>query len=100
MQCADLDGTMFGGSFGGLEYDIYMWFWFIWLGSHKQGVWAQYFIMALFLFCDIVTGISWTSNGVGLLEPRELLTLMRQTDPFVIDEFYTHIAEEIEEVGN
>ena len=31
---------------------------------------AQCFIMALGLFWDIVTGLPWTPNGVGSLEPR------------------------------
>ena len=41
------------------------------MGSlNKKSSGAQCFIMALGLFWDIVTGLPWTSNGVGSLEPR------------------------------
>ena len=37
---------------------------------NKKASGAQCFIMALGLFWDIVTGLPWTPNGVGSLEPR------------------------------
>ena len=37
---------------------------------NKMASGAQCFIMALSLFWDIVTGLPWTPNGVGSLEPR------------------------------
>ena len=41
------------------------------MGSlNKKASGAQCFIMALGLFWDIVTGLPWTPNGVGSLEPR------------------------------
>ena len=41
------------------------------IGSlNKKASGAQCFIMALGLFWDIVTGLPWTPNGVGFLEPR------------------------------
>ena len=40
------------------------------MGSlNKKASGAQCFIMALGLFWDIVTGLPWTPNGVGSLEP-------------------------------
>ena len=41
------------------------------MGSlNKKASGAQCFIMALGLFWDIVTGLPWTPNGVGSLEPK------------------------------
>ena len=41
------------------------------MGSlNKTASGAQCFIMAVGLFWDIVTGLPWTPNGVGSLEPR------------------------------
>ena len=41
------------------------------MGSlNKKASGAQCFIMALGLFWDIVTGLPWTPNGFGSLEPR------------------------------
>ena len=41
------------------------------MGSlNKKASGAQCFIMALGLFWDIITGLPWTPNGVGSLEPR------------------------------
>ena len=41
------------------------------MGSlNKKASGAQCFIMALGLFWNIVTGLPWTPNGVGSLEPR------------------------------
>ena len=42
------------------------------MGSlNKKVSGAQCFVMALGLFWDIVTGLPWTPNGVGSLEPKE-----------------------------
>ena len=42
------------------------------MGSlNKKASGAQCFIMALGLFWDIATGLPWTPNGVGSLEPKE-----------------------------
>ena len=42
----------------------------IWGRWTKRASGAQCFIMALGLFWDIVTGLPWTPNGVGSLEPK------------------------------
>ena len=42
------------------------------MGSlNKKASGAQCFIMALGLFWDIATGLPWTPNGAGSLEPKE-----------------------------
>ena len=45
------------------------------MGSlNKKASGAQCFIMALGLFWDVVTGLPWTPNGVGSLEPKGCCT--------------------------
>ena len=52
---------------------------------NKKASCAQCFIMDLGLFWDIVTGLPWTPNGVGSLEPRGYCILLTINNPHGAD---------------